>query len=35
MKHTTEKVTNKAYRAFWTHKDTLGKTCDLKPKVVY
>jgi hypothetical protein len=28
-------VMNKAYRAFWTHKGTFGKTWGLKPRVVH
>jgi hypothetical protein len=27
-------VMNKACRAFWTCKDTFGKTCNLKPRVL-
>jgi hypothetical protein len=30
-----EKVTNQAYRGFWTCRGTFGKTCVLKPKVIY
>jgi hypothetical protein len=30
-----DKVTNKAYRGFWTCRGTFGKTCGLKPKVMY
>jgi hypothetical protein len=30
-----DKVTNKAYRAFWMCRDTVGKTWGLKPKVMY
>jgi hypothetical protein len=30
-----DKVTNKAYRAFWTCRGTVGKTWGQKPKVIY
>jgi hypothetical protein len=30
-----DKVINKAYKAFWTGRDTFGKTWGLKPKVIY
>jgi hypothetical protein len=30
-----DKVTNRAYRAFWTSKGTFGKTWGLKPWVVH
>jgi hypothetical protein len=30
-----DKLTNKTYRAFWTCQGTFGKTCGLKPKVMY
>jgi hypothetical protein len=30
-----DKVTDKAYKAFWTCRGTFGKTWGLKPKVVY
>jgi hypothetical protein len=30
-----DKAITKAYKAFWTCRDTFGKTWGLKPKVVY
>jgi hypothetical protein len=30
-----DKVINKAYMVFWTCRGTFGKTCGLKPKVIY
>jgi hypothetical protein len=30
-----DKATSKAYKAFWTCRGTFGKTCGLKPNVVY
>jgi hypothetical protein len=30
-----DKVTDKAYKAFWTCRGTFGKTSGLKPKVLY
>jgi hypothetical protein len=35
MESTVENVLNKFNRAFWTCKDTSGKTWDLVPEVVY
>jgi hypothetical protein len=35
MGSTVENVLNKFNRAFWTWKDTSGKTWDLVPEVVY
>jgi hypothetical protein len=30
-----DKVTDKAYKAFWTCRSTFGKTWGLKPKAIY
>jgi hypothetical protein len=32
---TVGKVKNRAYRNFWICRGSFGKTCGLKPKVVY
>jgi hypothetical protein len=35
MEKQLDKVTDKAYKAFWKCRDTFGKTWGLKPKMVY